>query len=267
MKKEEVIKTLTEAGIKVEERETLKDGYNVQSLVLGDGDVKPTIHQHQYEQIENAEELLKKAKVFLENAPKIERDKLTDKEFILENVISCIRHETADDKTVKFPVWGDLEEYFRVVLGMAEEQMMSYVINNELIEAAELDPEELRTHARMNTEKSVEIKSMEQVMAEMCGVDCETLGIKEEPLMYVATAHGRNKGASVMLLDSVLKNFCEEHGVEEITIIPSSTEEVLLVLNKDLTEQEINNMVNEVNLEAIDDKSMILSDHVYYYHV
>lgn len=105
---------------------------------------------------------------------------------------------------------------------------------------------------------------MSEVLVGMIGTDID-LPLPEEEMMYEAIANGSMKGASVMLLSDVLDESCETHEVEKLIIIPSSTEEILLIPACPEDESSMNSMVQEVNKTQISDESERLSDHIYYY--
>ena len=265
MKREKALEILREAGIKAEEGSALKNGRRIPSIIVGEGLIRPTLYQHHIENIEDADELIKFVKEVITERPEVNPSEFYSKEYVLENVISCIRHETDDDETLKFRVYGDLEEYFRVSLGNQSEGMMSIVITKSIAANLNLDIDEVRMSARRNLSKTVSIRGMSEVLANMLNIESSQLPLPEEEMMYVATANGGIEGASVMLLSDVLDEFCETHGVEKLIIIPSSTEEILLVPECPEDESSINSIIQEVNETQIPDESKRLSDHLYYY--
>ena len=264
MKREKALEILREAGIKAEEGSVLKNGRRIPSIIVGEGSIRPTLYQHHIENIEDADELIEFVEIILNERPEVNPSDFYSKEYVLEHAISCVRHETEDEEIVKYSVYGDLEEYFRVIIGHQDEGTMSVVITKAIAKNLNIDSAELRKAARENTAKTVSIRGMSEVISGMIGTDID-LPLPEEEMMYVATAHGGMKGASVMLLESVLSEFCENHGVEKLIIIPSSTEEILLIPACTEDESSMNSMVQEVNETQIPDESERLSDHIYYY--
>ena len=65
--------------------------------------------------------------------------------------------------TVKFPVYGDLEEYFRVKLDADRGSTMNFVVTKALAESIGLEAEELREAGRKNLMESARIQSMSEV--------------------------------------------------------------------------------------------------------
>lgn len=82
--------------------------------------------------------------------------------------------------------------------------------------------------------------------------------------MYVLTNEKRINGAGTMFYDGLLKQFADKIE-KDLIIIPSSVHEVILIpKDNEITDEEINEMIGEVNeneLETVE----ILSDHMYLY--
>lgn len=257
---EEAKRTLENAGIKVQEVDTLKGSCKVAGLSLGEGPVRPTLYGQTVEEM-TEEELVQFALRAMEQIPEVDISFAKDKDFILDHCVSCIRHRTDDEKAIKWEVYGDLEEYIRIDLGMdAVNRNMSTIVTRELLDTADISPEELRIYARRNLKKSVTIQSMAEVL---CGLMGNTGMDIPEPdgVMYVASNESRVNGAAVMLLEGVLKDFCKEHGMDSCLIIPSSIHEIILISAK-MPIADVNAMIQDVNESQVNEWER-LSDHVY----
>ncbi len=253
---------LNENGIKAELSTVSKAGKEVECIRFGEGRVTPSVYQGTWDQFETEEEVLDFAQKALDNAPQIEPEDFFNKDYIMDNIISCIRHETNDDKTLKFPVYGDLEEYFRIPVSLNGKLTGSVVILNEHVDRFDIDVEELRSAARDNLRKHAVIQPMQEVLAQMMGDTAEDLPELGETFMSVGTVKSKSHGASVMLLDGLLRQFCAEKGIESVTIIPSSVHEVILIPDNH-EDSVINNMIDEVNTTQITDETEVLSSHLY----
>ena len=208
----------------------------------------------------NEIELVEFIKERIKEAPALNLEEIISKDYVLAHAVSCIRHRTTDEKTVKFEVWEDLEEYFRVILdteNRAEDETMSIAITHALIKWLEIDAHELQRAARLNAKETIKIRGLQEVLMQGMAIE---MHIPDET-MYVAECRG---GASVILFDDVLQRFCEEHDVDEITILPSSINEVILVTEK-ADGNDIDDMVSDVNKKTLREEE-VLSDHAYYYH-
>lgn len=249
------------AGFVVNEVETLKGSCIIPGLSIGEGSVKPTIYGRTVADMDE-KELLRFIHNAMDQLPEFDPSKMFTKEYILDHCISCVRHQTDDEKAVKWSVYGDLEEYVRVDLGHNDSgSAMSVVVTESLLESTGIKPEELREYARKNLKGCVVIKSMGDVLSSLMGMPADPFIPASDNLMYVATTTAMLHGASVMLLDDVLTEFCFLHHLKSVYIIPSSLHEVLLI-PADQDMDIINNMIQEVNLSEVDETDR-LSDHVY----
>lgn len=256
----EAKRTLENAGIRVQEVDTLKGSVKVAGLSLGDGPVRPTLYGQTVEEM-TEEELVQFAIRAMEQIPEVDISFAKDKDFILNHCVSCIRHRTDDEKAVKWEVYGDLEEYVRIDLGTdAINRNMSTIVTPELLDTAGISPEELRIYARRNLKKTVTIQSMTEVLMGLMG-DTGMDIPEPDDIMYVASNESRVNGAAVMLLEGVLKDFCKEHGMDSCYIIPSSLSEVILT-STNIPITEINSMIQDVNESQVNEWER-LSDHVY----
>ena len=256
----EAKRTLENAGIKVQEVDTLKGSCKVAGLSLGEGPVRPTLYGQTVEEM-TEEELVQFALRVMEQIPEVDISFAKDKDFILDHCVSCIRHRTDDEKAVKWEVYGDLEEYVRIDLGTdAVNRNMSTIVTPELLDTAGISPEELRMYARRNLKKTVTIQSMTEVLMGLMG-DTGMDIPEPDGVMYVASNESRVNGAAVMLLEGVLREFCKEHGMDSCYIIPSSLHEVILI-SPSMPMTEINAMIQDVNETQVNEWER-LSDHVY----
>lgn len=258
----EAKKVLENAGITVQETEVLKGSVRMEGLTLGEGPIRPTIYEPSISNMDE-KELIRFANNSDIQAPDINIALLKDREYILKHCISCIRHETDDNTAVKWPAFGDLEEYIRLDLGQNNDAYsMSCVISHDFLQAAGITPEELRIHARKSLKKTATIRSMTEVLQDLMGAQCEDMPMPEqEELMYVATNDTKSHGAAVMLLQDFLNDFCHQHGLDSIYIIPSSLHEVIITSTK-IPLQQINDMIQEVNETQVNAWEQ-LSSHVY----
>ena len=170
----------------------------------------------------------------------------------------------------------------------------SVLIHNSHLSMWECKEEELYQFAWKNTRKLYPevIRSMEELLSSLLVEDLErdsylreetpsydAMDLKEEALqevrelnehrselqMYVLTNTAKLHGASCVLYDQVLARFSEKVDCD-LFILPSSIHEVILVpARTGICKRELDQMVKEVNQEAVDPEE-ILSDHAYYYH-
>ena len=187
--------------------------------------------------------------------------------------------------------------FFVSIMGNEKEQG-TIAIQEAYVEKWGISKEELRRTATNNTWKEYppEIKKMEDIISEIVlgqvtsedddedGLISEEISygefsidnvrqmIKEEVDkmraqaemdMYVLTNTSRNFGAACITYPGVLKEFAREHN-SDFYIIPSSVHEVILILGEQMSVEEMNLMVEEVNEREVDSID-VLSNHVYQY--
>ena len=264
MKMDMVVEVLNAHGIKAELSTANKAGINVPCIRFGEGRVTPTVYEQTWDSFSTEEEVLDFAKKVLNNTPAINIDGFYTKEYVLDNVISCIRHETNDEQAVKFTtVYEDLEEYFRVPVKVNNDFNGSVVVIKEHLKGLGIEAEELRVAAREHLKEHATIDSMKNVLTELIGESIDELPDMGEDFMYVATTDTKSYGASVMLLEDVLADFCLEKGLKSLIIIPSSISEIILIADEQ-DEAMINDMICDVNATQFTDNSTdILSNHLY----
>lgn len=137
--------------------------------------------------------------------------------------------------------------------------------------------ETLYEQARENMEQEAVLKSMSDVMKELCsegwpsknllsGPVPEQGGLREVPMpMYVLTNHERRYGAAVMGCPGVMEKVSRMFP-EGFYILPSSIHELIIVPKTiDHTPEELGKMVRSVNRSTDISREEILSDHIYEY--
>ena len=98
---------------------------------------------------------------------------------------------------------------------------------------------------------------------QMIKEEVDKMRAQAEMDMYVLTNTSRNFGAVCITYPGVLKEFAREHN-SDFYIIPSSVHEVILILGEQMSVEEMNLMVEEVNEREVDSID-VLSNHVYQY--
>ena len=263
---EKAKKVLVEVGIDAIENKIMKYGKEKNCLTVGGGRVKVNLYEEMIEDIWTEMALVTYVEQLIAKTPDFNIDKLTSKEYVMDHVVSCVRHETMDESIVKFSVMGDLEEYLRVVVNEVEgsEGFMSIVVTKDFAKNLKLDVDELRAAGRKNLEKKVSIRSMSAVMSELIDMSegLEDL-MPADDVMYVGSTNDKQYGAAVMLLDDVLERFCKARGILKLCIIPSSVHECLLIV-QEMEEESVNGIIQEVNETQVVEEER-LSSHCYYY--
>ena len=252
---------LEKNGIKTKLTTVNKDGKMKDALTIGTGSIVPTIYQENLDQIRDEAEMLRFADTVLASVPAYDVAHMFTREFFLQHVRSCLRPATDDEETLTYPAFGDLEEYFRVFMDpFNDDSYPTVVVQKAHLDGLGIDATELRKAGRENLRKVVQILPMAEVIAALMGMDVPS---GDEELLYVATTKDKLHGASIMLLGDVLTEFCKDHGLDSICIIPSSKHEILLVKGA-MDRAEIDAMIQEVNETQVAEQDR-LSDHGYWF--
>ena len=255
------IDVLEKNGIKTKLTTVNKDGKMKDALTIGTGSIVPTIYQENLDQIRDEAEMLRFADTVLASVPAYDVAHMFTREFFLQHVRSCLRPATEDEETLTYPAFGDLEEYFRIFMEpYNDDSYPTVVVQKAHLDGLGIDASELRKAGRDNLRKVVQILPMAEVIAALMGMDVPS---GDEELLYVATTKDKLHGASIMLLGDILTDFCKDHGLDSVCIIPSSKHEILLVKGA-MDRAEIDAMIREVNETQVSEQDR-LSDHGYWF--
>lgn len=195
-----------------------------------------------------------------ENRPEMLKnnfDLVKSKEFILENVVPCVvgknyltYHEKL--KGVKdawyFEDFLDLKVVYRVVLHDSH----SYLVSRNLLEVADLDPDELRKAALENVNKKSKCEFIE---------DFFEVDKSGKPKMVVVTTKDNYYGSALMLDPQNMEKVCAMLDCDDVQIIPSSVHALMVIPYKFRIPDEI---VKLVNVKSVKSEEQ-LSDHTYRY--
>ena len=261
MEMSNAMNVLEKNGIKTKLTTVNKDGKMKDALTIGTGSIVPTIYQENLDQIRDEAEMLRFADTVLASVPAYDVAHMFTREFFLQHVRSCLRPATDDEETLTYPAFGDLEEYFRVFMEpYNDDSYPTVVVQKAHLDGFGIDAAELRKAGRDNLRKVVQILPMAEVIAALMGMDVPS---GDEELLYVATTKDKLHGASIMLLGDVLTDFCKDHGLDSVWIIPSSKHDILLVKGA-MDRVEIDAMIREVNETQVAEQDR-LSDHGYWF--
>lgn len=176
-------------------------------------------------------------------------------------------------------VYGDLAITFHVLLGSDKEGVQSYRINNDLFHSLGIDIEMLYESALMNSISyfPASVRNINEIITSI--IASEEIGSDEyaelfdaavpeegRGIMYVLSNSMGAYGAAAMVYTDIIKEFADTMGAD-IYILPSSTHEVILVLDYGCSYRgfELQRMVIDVNRKVLHPED-ILSDSVYKYY-
>ena len=240
-------------GISAEQVEVVKNGIPcVGFQIMTDSNVRPVVY---YSQTETISSFIDKIYAAMRQLPDFDLEVLKDRDFVLSNLYVTVQRK-GDQEDVLFRNHLNLEVVMRVRVSFDnQEESGSIKVSSALLEMAGITIEDAWRVALCNMKSMISVRSMAAV-----------LGMPEElfpaPFHVVTTENGMD-GASALLYPDIFESFCQQHEVDACIILPSSTQEVLVVPDEDENcYDEFAMMVNEVNNSEVD--PMIQLDPVVY---
>ena len=243
-----IIDELKNEGIEAESIETVKNGVCCKGLrVIKKGsDISPIIY---YSEQDTIEQFMMRVKAALESdVPTDSVRLLTDLRYVRSHVYLAAQKKSEDDIVKRD--YLNLELYLRIMLDLGEQAGTGSVkVTPGLVEQLGIAEDELWKCASANSHAGSNIRSM----AEVLGLP-DTDG---EQSLYVATTGQLTGGASVLYFPEIFHAFCEDHGEEACYMLPSSTEEILVLRetaldNGRLTVNDLVRMVETINEDQVD---------------
>ena len=242
-----IIDTLKNEGIEAESVEIVKNGIPCKGLrVIKKGcDISPIIY---YSQQDTTEAFLSRVRSALVSDVSSPTAMLTDPDYVRDHVYLAVQRQSKE-LLVK-QKYLNIELIMRVMLDLGEQAGTGSVkVTPGLVEQLGIAEDELWKCASANSHAGSNIRSM----AEVLGLP-DTDG---EQSLYVATTGQLTGGASVLYFPEIFHAFCEDHGEEACYMLPSSTEEILVLRetaldNGRLTVNDLVRMVETINEDQVD---------------
>ncbi len=239
-----IIEALAKVGVTAAVVETVKNNVVCHGFQIDNGtNVKPVVYYSSEETLEAFVE--KVLKIADQPAPEIDTDNLVSKKALLNNSILCIQKQSAENLVKR--EYLNVELYVRVMVDFDKDNQGSIKISPQILDQAGLTEDELFDTARNNSVARATIGTM----AEALGIPEELFG--EVPFFVGTYRENKCHGAALLALPEVLHDFCESRGYKKVWILPSSTEEILLLPIEDVDPGELSAMVNEVNTTNVDE--------------
>jgi len=164
----------------------------------------------------------------------------------------------------------DLAITFHCLVKWEKVEIGTIRIHKEMMNQWEVETKDLWELAKKNTPKlfPIQIRSMNEVIADILKQEVGSVPLDSNSLqseMYIFTNKSGINGASVLLYENAISNFaCSNHS--DFYILPSSIHEVILIpFQQNFSQNELNNMVNDVNNTEVSTED-VLSNRVYIYH-
>ena len=234
---------LLKEGIESDVISVNKNGNIKEGLRLGGPDTG--IHPVIYPTVaDTVPEIIKMAKSALENLPEdAVWMKLSDWDYVRKNIHLGIQKRSEEAIYKRNCLNTDI--FMRVQFDFGGSPASSKV-GLPMAKILDVEEKDLWEAAIRNDSNNFLIRSISDVV----GIPCDT----EEARIYVVTSETAIGGATALAFPHVFRNFCKEKGENVCYILPSSTEEVLIVTESAAScdPREFAYMVREINSDLVD---------------
>lgn len=249
-----IIKGLNERGYNAEITTITKNGIVMTGVIIGDGNIRPTIYIDKYLNTGNSlSEIVSDIINTYENTPKpdIDIQNVMSWDYAKDNLRLCLQKKT-DEDIIKRD-FLDMEMYVRVRISANG----TYKIKPGMFK--EISEEEIFARAILNAKANVEIEDMGQMMADMMGIPVSELDTV--PNMIIVTNKEKINGASAICDTELLSRIANTYK-SDLVIIPSSIHECILYPDNKPDMKGYNDMIVAVNETSVAPEER-LSNHAY----
>ena len=191
----------------------------------------------------------------------IAQEMMEDKEAILNNVYAKLINAPKNRqmlKSVPYKEFEDLAIVFFTIVKSTEDGQTCLIVNDDVVQKCDLTVDELYDRAMKNT-----LKTFPPRVSTLS----DALGIKDVPEgfieLYVLDHPGYPFGAVHITNTEILSKIASMLN-DNLYIIPSSIQEVIIGEASMLDKDYVNSTINETNETTVEDR-IFLSSHAYFY--
>lgn len=182
-------------------------------------------------------------------------------------IIRLVNKANIPTDRVVLPIIDDIYATFGILMEENYDSNAIVVITDKMLADYGKTAMEIYNDALANLEKKYELKSMTEVLKEMCP-DMSWLVGEDNNGMYVLTVKNKQNGAACVLNRNIMDAVSRKINSKNIFIIPSSIHEVLIVDRDyfgDMTAEDVTDMIGSVNETEVAPNE-VLSEHAYTYN-
>ncbi len=245
-----IIDALADVGIVATAVESCKNGVVCQGYQLETGKpVKPVVYFSAEDTVESF--VAKVIHVMEQPGPEIDIENLINKDRLLKDTILCIQKRSSE--AIVKRDFLNVEVYVRLFVPIgSEENTGSIKVTDQILQSVGISEEELFATAKTNSVKLGTVTSMAEALA-------APPELFEDAPFFVGTYRRPNgslvgHGAAVLVMPEILHKFARtnNYGKKRFWLIPSSTEEILILKTDKVGADDLCSMVNEVNITSVD---------------
>ena len=245
-----LLEALREEGIQLEEVTVRKNGILCNGLRVVSGDDNAICPVVYYSPDETIAEILNKIHYATNlQRPKFDTELLKSAEYVKENAYLSIQKKDgdgADSITIKRPCLN-LEVIARVAVRLGDSKG-SIKVDKEMLKLCGLSEEELWECATNNTKAQLTV----YCILELLGMPSELVEELEDISLYACTTITRTNGAVALYFPDIFREFCVRKDINELLLIPSSTDELIVCLGGLMNPKDVAQLVQDVNGEMVD---------------
>ncbi len=287
--KEHLPENYADAKVEVFEQNKLNESYLGLRVTLPDQRVAPCINlDAMYDAYADGTDIRniisKTVSLITAPVPDMDLSQLRDYDAVKDRLFIKVSNAEKNAKVLAgmpHTMMEDMAITYHVMVGYSKEQgLASFTMNNEYLDFYGISQEQLHIDAMNSTQKIMpfEMVSIEDVMSNGMRERMEEAGFPEEEIqnvleknsmegnigMWVVSNEIKTSGAATIFYPDVMDKIAEQLD-GSFFVIPSSTEEVLVVPDKGNADyRELNDMVCEVNDTQVMEQEQ-LGSQVYHY--
>lgn len=265
MNRREIVEELIENGYKAEAHDVVKNGVIFEGIMIrGEGVVAPIIYTNEVVKVAEAngaslsevvDEVIREYKEHKKIQFNI--DQFSDKKFILSHMYVGIQKASNEEIEKKMCELEGLESFLFIRDRDENGGSYSAKVNAQMLELINVSVDEAWERAKENTFAETEIQSITSLLFDLGGMSNEETK-SDFPELYVISNNCRFRGASAILDRIVLKAFAEEHGVNELVVLPSSIHEMMILTYRgDMNLDDLSAIVKEVNAVQVEPEEQL----------
>lgn len=259
-----IIANVNEMGIRAEYKKMVKNNMKVDAIILGKGQVRPTVYFDSFDECLSDDEIARKIcniYEFCENENEIDFN--MKNVFKLHNVFGVLVNTEMNIDTISTCPHRnlcDLSVIYRMNVSTNTDSKASFIITNNHIRELGWTEEMLFNAAMENMDTPI----YKPLLGELANITEDDLELFEEDnRMYIITNKEKLYGVFGSMFDTYALRFISHKLNDDLCIIPSSIHEILVIPMKDTQNVKfMREMVRSVNDSQLK-RQEILSYNVY----
>lgn len=179
------------------------------------------------------------------NFPRINISDLCDYDYVASHLILAVSRRDGEAEKVFNKHYLNFDLIMK--LKFSDEStgdIITIKVVSDILNFCKMSEDEAWKYAAENSAATSQIRNMSDII---------DVGDGRDGQLYIASCNNGYDGASVMYFPSLFEKFCMEHQFNCLIILPSSTQEVIIIPDYEaLSTQEMIALVSEVNDSVVD---------------